>query len=424
MSKSKIEAPANANYCATVVRLRNLHPLEGSDNLLGFPVYGFQSILDKSHVDGELGVVFTAECQLSEEFTRLNNLHRKADLNADKEATGYLEVNRRVRALKLRGHRSDCLFLPLECLGYTEFDLSTLSEGDCFDVLNGHEIVKKYVVHRKVSNNQKPVEKKFTRVSPLLFPEHISTGNFWRTESDLDPEDWVTVTQKVHGTSWRGTRTQVLRPLTFRDRIAKRLGVKVDHFEWAAVAGSRKVIKDPDESGQEHFYNHDLWTAYLERIEHVIPEGFVIYGELIGWVDGNTPIQTNYTYHLPEGTHSLFIYRVATVNARGVTTDLSWLQVKEFCEKNGLEHVPELWAGRRKDFVPEEWIDIKLHDKYPQALPLSPGKKLVDEGVVVRRDGLTPWVGKAKSPRFLAMETALLDKETVDIEAEQIEDAS
>jgi hypothetical protein len=42
----------------------------------------------------------------------------------------------------------------------------------------------------------------------------------------------------------------------------------------------------------------------------------------------------------------------------------------------------------------------------------------VDEGVVVRVEGIMPRVYKAKSPIFLGHETALLDKEVVDLEAE------
>ena len=416
----KLETPINANYAATVVRLPELLELAGCDNLLGAPLYGFQAVVDKSHVEGELGIMFPAETQLSLEFTSNNNLHRHADLNIDKGETGYLEDNRRVRAIKLRGHRSDCLFLPMKSLDYLGLDLSDLKEGDLFDSLDGKQICKKYAVVRKSNSNRLPQEKKFSRVDPRLFPEHVDTDNYWRNSHLISPDTDIVVTQKVHGTSWRGTRTLVLRKLTLKDRIAKRLGVTVDEHEWDSVAGSRKVIKDIHNSNQNHFYNDDIWTDYLGKVEHLIPEGFVLYGEIIGWTPNNAAIQSNYTYDHAPGTCSMLVYRITTVNVRGIAVDLSWDQVKEFCDQNGFQHVPELWRGKHSDFVVDHWIDIRYKDVgFNQAVSLGAGnKKLVDEGVVIRAEGLRPTLLKAKSPIFLAHETKLLDKGEVNLEDE------
>ena len=63
---------------------------------------------------GDLVLVFTAETQLSDEYTKANNLYRDTTLNADPEKKGYIEANRRVRAIKFRGHRSDALVMPVE----------------------------------------------------------------------------------------------------------------------------------------------------------------------------------------------------------------------------------------------------------------------------------------------------------------------
>ena len=53
--------------------------------------------------------VFPAEVQLSGEYARFNNLHRHGNLNADQGQAGYLEDNRRVRALKFRGWVKTCM---------------------------------------------------------------------------------------------------------------------------------------------------------------------------------------------------------------------------------------------------------------------------------------------------------------------------
>lgn len=416
----KLDAPKNPNYAATIVKLPALLALEGADNLVGVPLYGFQAIVDKSHSVGEIGVVFPPEVQLDETFCKENNLFRHQEQNKDPDAKGYLEDNRRVRAIKLRGPRSDCLFLALESLAYTGANLGELAEGDTFDVLNGKEICQKYVIKTKGSGRQQQKqEKKFVRVDPRLFPEHFDSENYFRN-SHLIPQDaWVYVTQKIHGTSWRGTRSLVLRKLSWRDRIAKRLGVKVLEQEWDAVAGSRKVIKDPNNPDQNHFYESDIWTHYLERVENLIPEGFIVYGEIIGYTPEGAAIQTNYTYDLLPKTCELYVYRVAVVNVRGVTVDLSWPQVRQFCLERDLKHVPDLWEGRHADLDAKDWLDCRFSDAgHENALSLGPNQKLVDEGICIRVDGLMPTILKAKSPIFLGHETKLLDKGEVNLEDE------
>ena len=131
----KLDAPANPNYAAVVIKLPPMHALEGLDNLQAAPILGYQALLSKDHVPGELGIAFTAETQLSEAFCHQNDLFRHSEKNLTPDAKGYLEDSRRIKAIKLRGHRSDCLFMPLESLAYTGVPLSELKEGDTFDSL-------------------------------------------------------------------------------------------------------------------------------------------------------------------------------------------------------------------------------------------------------------------------------------------------
>jgi hypothetical protein len=74
MATLKLETK-NANYCGTIIKVHNLLPLEGSDNLLGLPIFGYQAIVSKDVKIGQLGVVFTAECQLSEDYTKKTYPH-------------------------------------------------------------------------------------------------------------------------------------------------------------------------------------------------------------------------------------------------------------------------------------------------------------------------------------------------------------
>lgn len=420
----RLEAPINPNYAATIVRVRNRVTLAGLDNLVALPMLGYQALVSKDTEIDTLGVLFTAESQLSLEFASYNNLHRHGDLNRIETEAGYLEDTRRVKALKLRGHQSNALFMPLDSLAFTGANLSDLNEGDTFDVLNGVPIVKKYYVkepgtNRKVDRN---AVKKFRRVDEKFLPEHYDTENYWRNADGIPADAPIVVTQKLHGTSIRIGHTIVKRKLSWRDRLAAKLGIKVALTEYDHVYGSRKVIKDPHDPDQKHHYGSDIWSEAGQKYDDLIPENFIVYGELIGYTPDGAPLQKNYTYDLAPGESELYIYRVALVTAGGLLIDLAWDQVKYFAADRGLKSVPELWRGRHGDFTADEWIDRRLFSDIPHfptdtVVPLS-ATKTVDEGVCVRTDiGRAPYILKAKSPIFLNHESKMLDEEAVDMEA-------
>ena len=416
----KLKEPENLNYAAQIVKISVLNPLENSDNLVGAPLLGMQAVVSKDTEIGTVGVLFVAETQLSEEYTARNNLFRHKEFNENKEKAGFIEDNRRVKAIKLRGNRSDALFMPLSSLAYTKVDLSELKVGDVFEELNGFEICKKYEVRRKsVPTHEKNKHKVFTRVDEKMFPRHYDTAQYYRVLDTFKPYTEIIVTQKLHGTLLRFSNIPVKRNLTLAERWVQKLGVKVQKEEYAHVYGSNRVIKDANNDRQEHFYDHDIWTEAAKKFDDLVPENFVVYGELIGWTQDGSPIQKNYTYRLPHMTNEFYIYRVAQINGQGIMTDLSWDQVKEFARDRGMKVTPELWRGRHEDFKPDEWLDTNYHDTlhggYPQAVPLDK-ESPCDEGICIRVEGLAPYIAKLKSPEFFAHETKMIDEEAVDTE--------
>src|ERR1044072_4555199 len=254
----------NENYAATVVTIKAINPLENCDNVVGTPLFGFQAIVGKETQIGDIGIVLPAECQVSLEYAAANNLHRHSELNNNPEKTGYLEDNRRVKAMKFRGHRSDCLFMPLESLAWTGANISELNEGDTFDTLNGKEICRKYIIKRGNASQrlEKNKKKGFERVDKRYLPEHFETDNWWKNEHVIEDATPIVVTQKIHGTSVRIGNTVVARKLKWREKIAKRLGIRVQEQEYDYVYGARKVIKDVNNPNQDHYYGEDLWTFY------------------------------------------------------------------------------------------------------------------------------------------------------------------
>lgn len=393
--------------------------MKGQTISSGPPLFGFQAIVGKNTQVGDIGIVFPAETQLSDEFCRENSLYRRANLNKDESAKGYLEDNCRVKAMKFRGHRSDCLFMPLESLGYTGVNVSDLKVGDTFDHLDSHKICEKYQVKRRGRGNTNQAKQvRFTRIDAKFLPEHIDTENFFRNRDTLPAGSTVIITQKIHGSSVRIGHTVVTRQLGIVEKTLKRLGVRITETEYDYVFGSRKVIKDvhnPDGG----FYSSDIWTDAGKRLEGVLPQNFILYGELVGYTPDGGDIQKNYHYGQPVGTDELYVYRVAFINNQGRMTDLSWDQVKTFCMELGIKVVPELWRGKIEDFDVQSFIDKRYFDEgYTQAIPLDDNKDLMDEGVCIRVDGLIPLILKAKSPIFLGWESKMLDEEAVDLEAE------
>lgn len=418
-----INKPENPNYCATVVKIKNLIDLAGFDNLKATNIFGYQVLVGKD--TDTLGVFFPAETQLSDMYCYKNNLYRHGDKNEYPDKKGFFEDNRRVRAIKFKGNTSNGFFMPLSSLEpiISEETLNELKEGDSFDTLDGVEICRKYVVKTKEARPQQQANRGFVRADKLYFPEHIDTENFFRNLENLDKSKEIIVTQKLHGTSIRIANTLVNRKKTFIERVASFFGAHIQMTEYANLYGSRKVIKDANNPNQAHYYDTDIWTMEGKKLDTVLPENYIVYAELVGWTPEGAELQRDYNYAVPKGQCEMYVYRIAIVNGRGQTTDLSWDAVKEFCTNNAIKHVPELWRGKLQDFNAQDYMDVRYYENgHSNAVWLGDplGKeKIVDEGVCIRFEGLTPKIYKAKAPLFLEHETKILDTGEEDLESSQ-----
>ena len=197
------------NYSATVIKVPKVRKAENSDRLYVIDVMGMTAIVGDSWVgrEGELAVVFPAEVQLSHDFCRDNNLYRERELNKDTSEAGYLDTNRRVRALKLRGNISNGLVMPLHSLYFMDKNgaYNDLNEGDVFDTYCGYDVCRKYVVPVKATSAQNradsKIKKAFKRVDNTFLPEHFETGQWLREEGHVQAHEELIITQKLHGTS-------------------------------------------------------------------------------------------------------------------------------------------------------------------------------------------------------------------------------
>ena len=436
-----IEVKNEVNYAALVIEVPTPVKLPNSDKLYGIGVAGIEVVVDASWLDrvGEKAVLFPAEAQLSHPLCAYANLYRHQEFNDDPEEQGYLDDNRRIRALKLRGNISKGLILPLDKItGISSADADDFEVGQSFDTVWGVEISRKYALPVKgvpMSKEQAKLAKAFKRVDEKVFPMHIDTEFYERNEGHVQDEDTVIVTQKLHGTSVRFGNVPVKVEHTFWERLAKKLGIRVREHEYDLIAGSRKVIKDPKSTTQAHFYSTDVWGSAAELYGHDLPKGFMVFGELVGFTRDGAPIQKGYTYAEPEGEMALYVYRVAIVNEDGVLRDLSWDQVKKFCYTYGLNHTPELWRGPKVALVLEKFAEKAFRVAYDsenwasgtalyndRPVGLSAGGTGKDEGIVLRvdRGGDVPYLLKYKNDSFYLAETQALDSEELDLESSQV----
>ncbi len=410
----------NPNYSAEAIRVDQIIEYNGMDRLVGVPFAGNVALVPKGKYNvGDTVVAFPAESQLSEVVCFGNNLYSDTTKNQDPKAPkGYIGKQRRVRAIKLRGVVSSVLILDGDLFGNPD-------AGTKFDHVGDIEVCRKYEPPVRVatsarSNNQPKKKRDFDET---VFPRHYETLQFLRNKDRLDPDKVAYITQKLHGTSVRIGNVWVKSPRSWTDRIKARLGMSVrDHYTARLVGGSRKVIKDPTDSSQTHWYATDVWSEAAKMYGDVIPPGHVVYGELVGWVSENNPIQRGYTYGVPNGEMRLVVYRVAYVDHLGQVTEFSFDAMREFCAERDLHTVPLLYHtdGDMVEVIVQanNLIDSHLAQfNYSgtkdffftdPAIPLC-AESPCDEGIVIRQDGLTPTLLKWKSPLFLEHETKELD---------------
>jgi hypothetical protein len=423
----------STNYTCQVIKLPSKIPIKGLDNLVHVSVQGNSCLISKDSPEDVLYLYFPCESQISHDFLCMNNLYREATLNSDSTQKGFFEENRRVKALKLRGIISSGFVIPITSLQSITSELWTLRVGDEFNEFDGVEICKKYI---KRSNPGKtgfsnPRTKMLDEiVNSKMVPEHPDTSHLLKNIHKLSADDHVVITYKLHGTSARTYNTLVKRKLSWKDRWAKRFGVKVVEDTYETVACSRRVVKSvgfEQLPNKNHFFTSgDLWSEWAKKnLEGKLNKGEAVYYELIGKTYSGEAIQHGYSYGFNEPM--CYVYRITNINPDGIEVDLSWEQTIKRAEQLGLKVCPVFFNGKFGDFLVDRTGEAISSD-LEQLTELAFSKILErnsildasvpEEGFCVRVEGTYPKaeIYKIKSKKFLEYETKALDKEVVNIE--------
>ena len=427
-------------YVAYVTQLKNLRKHPNADRLQLAECFGNTVCVSMEYTADQVGIYFPTDGQLSVAFAEYNNLLRKKDENGN-NIGGYMDPDKRnVTTIRLRGEKSDGLFLPLSCLDYCYPDIkggaaSMLNIGDTIDVINGHDICTKYIPKTKPRNQSTPegnkTRKKKVPVAPL-FQEHADTEQLAYNLAAFRPGDLVEITLKMHGTSQRTANLPRFEGYkrTLLDRLFRREGKA--QYDWGCVSGTRRVVLEDFDGG---FYgSNEFREAHSKVFEGKLHKGETVYYEVVGFTTSGTPIMadadnkklndkdfekqygktTRFSYGCsPDGHKTLYgrdddgdfelettvpqsdiyVYRMTITNEDGDVVEYSPYFMRYRCEQMGVKTVPVLWQG----YIPQstgdpaaielgqtagEWIRAKAEEFYDGPDPI--GKTHVREGVVVR----------------------------------------
>ena len=416
-------------HCGYVTTLNNVRKHPNADKLVLATCFVNTVCVNKDmYHEGEIGVYFPVDLQLSMEFCQKNGLLAVYE-NGVNVSGGYMDpAKRNVKAIKLRGEQSDGLFLPLKCLEYTGVDMDSLNIGDTITTVNGHEICRKYIPRGKhqataAGDAGKRAKRKAKRSIAPVFYEHIDTEQLAYNLHMFKPGDLIEITRKLHGTSGRTSHTKVFQGMkrTFWDKLFRREGTPI--YDWGYVSGTRRTVLDTFDGG---FYgSNEFRKQYHDFFEGKLLKGETVYYEIVGFThDGGTIMgicdnkklkdkefvkkygeKTVFSYGCvprpevafgPDGMiekrqSDIYVYRMTMTNEDGEVVEYTPDQMRHRCMYMGVKTVPLHWYG----FIPEnpgskeddtisagEWVLNKAEQFYDGEEPIDPTH--IREGVVIR----------------------------------------
>lgn len=425
-------------YCGYITELKDLRKHSNADKLQLCTVFGNTVIVDLSYYEGQKVVFFPVDGQLGKEYAEENNLLRIKNEDGTYSG-GYLDAKKRnIKAMKLRGEKSEGLVLPVESLSKWT-DISKLKIGEQITALDGTVICQKYIPRGNHSNksgksgtisNLNRIKEKY-----LTFHEHADTEQLAYNLDRFKPGDTCYITLKMHGTS---ARTAVaLKEEDKKQNFIQRLLHKPVQVEttWVPVSGTRRVVLEDYSGG---FYgSNEFRRKYHDYLKDKLPKGLTVYYEIVGWVDGtdqtimgrcpNNKVkdkafsklygnETVFSYGCEPGTSDIYVYRMTMTNEDDTVIELPWEVVKIWCERLGLKHVPEF---DKFLFTTKEDLIERVEKYYDGPDPI--GKTHVREGVVVRIDNRESFTAyKHKNFAFKVLEGIIKDSsDTPDMEEAQ-----
>jgi hypothetical protein len=441
-------------YKATVVRLSNVRPHSNADRVKLATVFGNQIVIGLDSNEGDLGIYFPSDGQLSDIFCKNNSLYRKGEMNNNPEKTGMFDENRRVRAQRFRGEISDGFWIPLSTVVLS--GVNELKEGDEFDTYDGVEICSKYINPATVKIARENAGKKTKAAkTSVMFKEHFDTAHFGKSLGDFDYGQTIIITEKLHGTSGRIGHVLVDKDLNWKERLAKKLGVSVKETEWKYMNGTRRVVLE--ETSGTQFHDPTIRDKAFKLFNGNLRKGETVFFEIVGYESTGATIMPSvdpskmgdkeftkkygkkmtYSYGCEPNESDVYVYRMTLTDEDGHSIDYSWDDVVKRCKEIGVKTTPHFLTTTLRELEMEyrnlngisheAEIDIRdIKDYFAKVVEcLGSGSSTLDarhikEGVCVRIEGgLNNKTSKFKSFEFKVLEGIVKDSGVIDAEEAQ-----
>lgn len=478
-------------YCATVVRLGEIQEIPGAKTVAKTLVNGRTIVIGKDHHAGDVMIYCSNETQLNKDFLSVNNLFSHTNLNCNAKEVeqwleqnvdaapeeqqeymrthrGYFDDNARVRMKKLAGEISMGVLFGIDTFKNWCPNLDVNIEdlvGTDFDTVNGELFIQAYMP--PVKEQPVPLSKdarrnkklrKFNRMIPGQFAFHYDTQLFERCVNRFKPDTVVTISNKLHGTSFIIGNVKVKTPkfgcklyTKIFNRLPKCLQFTKETYD--VVYSSRSVIKNATINPGKHGYSAGLdacFDKYYELLKPYIEEGMTIYGEIIGYCEGSNSfiqkIGQGYDYRCKPGENKLMIYRITTMDDTGKKREWNIDEIisytanlKAELTRDGQQDTAErlhpidvFYHGSLKNLYPNlntenHWHENilecmkndKVHFGMEENEPMC-RNAVPREGIVIRiDDDPVAEAFKLKCLKFLGKEAQAVDKGEIDAEAQE-----
>ena len=442
-------------YCSSIVRIGETFPIEGKDRIVKTLVNGLSIVIGKDQFKtGDIAVYCANETCLNELFLHLNSMYDDKELNVDQEKKGYINKHGRVRVVKLGGVPSYGLLIHPDSIAtfinepveeVTKF--LELHIGEDFDEINGERFCQVYVPPTKHVQEPGPkaerLKKNLDRFKMPIAGSlrlHYDTTQLQKNMSDINPDDEVYISVKVHGSSAIFANILTNIPTKWFKRMWRKYIRHVDEYDqkYNLVYSSRTVIKNEFINPKQKpggYYSDDVWGYYAKKLNGLIPQDYCIYCEIAGFTPNGSPIQKGYDYGctpVVEEKSKLMVYRATKAGKE--------LEISEVIEigamlKEKLGDIimpfPLLYHGTLHDLYPDVDVQDHWHENVLELLKTEKKFKMEEmeplcknkvprEGFVLRKaNDPVSEAWKLKTDRFKFREASQIDAGEVDIEIQE-----
>lgn len=467
-------------YSISIVRLGEVKDITGYDAIGSTIVDNYSMVVRKDEChEGDIMFYASNESELAQEFLSKNNLfeigERHLNANAEevenlmnegkkdeaKKMVGFFNKYGRVKMIRLGGIPSYGFLFSQKAMAKFAPEVAKLNLEDYvgteFDTVSGNLFCKAYVPRinechsgggkgKHYKRHKKTIEK-IDRIVEGQWAFHYETMSLEKNAHRINPDDIIDISIKCDGTSLAFGNVKVREPRVYKTKydfinkiILKGFMLMPEKwrkwdYKYEDVCSSRHVIRSKNayltapksktsmvgKDGDNYPKGLDsVYPQWEARLKGTIPEGVMIYGEIVGYIP--TPVvdekgKTSYNgiitrvgkvydYGCNPGENKLMIYRVTEMNKETgryedyEITDVigftKWLVENNPHLKDLIMEFPLVYHGPAKDVYPEFSTEDHWHQNFVMKMKGDSEKfgmdkneplcknKVIREGLVIR----------------------------------------